>query len=190
MKKAILIFLTVTLLAGFCLPVSAGLVPCGLSEDDPNQPGDQTEACTSCHLFIMMDTIIDYILIFIVPSIAVLMIVIGGAYYVVSQGSSEKLSKAKSIFVSVAIGLLIVYGAWIIVNFFMSSMGVAEWTGLKNGWWKINCSTSTSPTPTQKVEEKIKEKVDDVIEETKDATDKYLDDLFEIVPGLPDAPGI
>jgi len=138
MKKTILIVLLGLLFFSFFTPVYAGLVPCGLSEDDPDQPGDQTVPCQLCHFFVMIDNIIDFLLFRIVPVLAALMIAIGGAMYIVSQGQPEKLSRAKGLFTAVVIGIIIIYGAWAIINTFLTFIGVAEWTGL-NHWWIINC---------------------------------------------------
>ena len=79
---------------------------------------------------------------------AVLFIVIGGFMYVLAflnpqeafgGGQPSLINKAKTLFASVMIGLILVYGSWIIVNAFFMIIGVAEWTGLEQGWWHINC---------------------------------------------------
>jgi hypothetical protein len=123
---------------------SGGLVPCGRACDDPNTSVDETKACELCDIFVMLELIVDFLLFTIVPILAVLMIAIGGIMYVMSgtsvAGGAGLVSKAKSLFMGVIIGLLITYGAWIIVNTVLSLIGVADWTGLQNGWWKINCN--------------------------------------------------
>lgn len=149
MRKAFTVFfLSLLFFSFFILPVNAGLVPCGLSEDDPDQPGDQTVACKFCHFFVMLDGIIDFLLFKIVPPLAALMIAIGGGMYIVSQGNPEMLGQAKKLFTSVVIGLLIIYGAFLIVGFFLKFIGLAEtptnWYALYRYWWEdglfiINC---------------------------------------------------
>jgi len=117
-----------------------GLVPCGRSCNDPKTDGiDESEPCTLCHFFIMIDIWIKGLLFMIVPPLAVLMIAIGGWMYFFSQGNPEKIAQAKKLFTAVAFGLLIIYGAWLIVNTFLMTIGVAEWTNLKEGWWIISC---------------------------------------------------
>ena len=111
-----------------------GLVPCGTD----NCP------CDLCDLFLMFDNVLDKLLFTVVPVLAALMIVVGGAYYLISQGKPEVLSKAKSVFVSIAIGLLIVYGAWLLVNLFLMTLGVTVWDGPGEEWFKIECN---SPIP-------------------------------------------
>ena len=75
--------------------------------------------------------------------LAVLMIAIGGFMYIIAFSGAEQgpqlISRAKSLFSSVVIGLFIAYGAWLIVNLFFTAIGVAEWTGLKEGWFRIEC---------------------------------------------------
>ena len=109
-----------------------GLVPCG----GQNQP-----ACQLCYFFVLFDNIVRFILFDIVPPIAVLMVVIGGVMFFAAVGDPAKISQAKSLLTAVAIGLVIIYGAWLLVNFFFLVIGVATWDGwsLKESWWKINC---------------------------------------------------
>ena len=112
-----------------------GLVPCGT----PSCP------CKLCDFFVMINRIINFVLFRIVPVLAALMIAIGGFMYIAAYTGMagegpEMLSRAKKVFFTVAIGLLIAYGAWLIVNTFMWFIGVASWTGLREGWWRINCN--------------------------------------------------
>jgi hypothetical protein len=119
-----------------CPPADA-LVPCG----------GVTCPCTLCDFFDMISRIIDFALTRIVPLVVGLMIVIGGAMMIsayAGQSGPEMISRAKKLLGSLVIGVLVVYLAWIIVNLFLSSIGVAEWTGLQN-WWTINCQVSSSP---------------------------------------------
>jgi len=150
MKKIFLIIFLVLFLTP--LIVRAGLVPCGLPQDDPDQQGDQTVRCQLCHFFVLFKNIVDFLLTKIIPPLAILMIAIGGFMYVFAylspsqslgggSGGPALLSQAKQLIISVIFGLLIIFAAWIIVNFFFQMIGVADWTGLKEGWWKIDCST-------------------------------------------------
>jgi hypothetical protein len=124
---------------------SGGIVPCGRSCDDPSTSEDETTPCTICHFFIMLQRIVNFLLFDIVPVLAVLMIAIGGFMYITAfanpagEGSPAMVSKAKSLFSAIVIGLLIIYGAWVIINTFLMLIGVAGWTGLESGWWQINC---------------------------------------------------
>lgn len=144
MKKTVLSFFLIIFILVFAFPVYGGLVPCGLSEDDPGQPGDQTVDCQLCHFFVLFDNIIDFLLFKIVPPLAALLIAIGGFMYIFAYvggagGGPKMISQAKGLFTTIVIGLLIIYGAWLIVNTFFMIIGVSDWTGLKEGWWNIPC---------------------------------------------------
>jgi len=167
-KKASILFLVV-FLGGLILPLTSfagvyqadsttvyyeGLVPCGLGKpicDAPFENGscpgnlvptgsEDGISCQFCHFFVMIDGIIDFLLIDIVPPLAILMIVAGAVMFYFGGGKPELISKGKTVIKSVIIGLLLIYGAFIIVNTFLSILGVVEWTGLTGGsWFKINC---------------------------------------------------
>ena len=107
-----------------------GLVPCDLTGED---------RCTFCDLFVLFDNVVDFLLLRIIPILTAAMIAVGGFMYVISQGKPEMLNKVRSLFTAVVIGLLITYSAWVIVNAFLMIIGVQDWTGLREGWWQINC---------------------------------------------------
>ena len=121
-----------------------GLVPCGkvvkVDGEEVYMP------CQFCHFFVMAKGIVDFLLLpptGIVFLVGVLMLVIAGAMfifgYLVSPENPELISNAKSLMTSVIIGLIIIFGAWVFVNTFFLLIGVADWTGLKGGWFQINC---------------------------------------------------
>lgn len=130
------------------------LVPCGPGVKDA---AGNTINCQFCHLFVLFQNVINFLLIHIVPVVAVLMLVIGGFMYVFAYfeiipkggtGGPALLSRAKSLFTYAIVGLIIIYASWLIINLFFQVIGVADWTGLRQGWWRINCPASGSPTPT------------------------------------------
>ena len=132
--KRILFFLV---LLFFALPLysvfaQGGLVPCG---------GEGQAPCGLCHIFVLFDNIIDFVLWKFVPPLAVLMLVIGGAMLFFSGGDPGLLGRGKSVMTSVVMGLVFVYSAWLIITLFFTWIGVNTWTGLyKEGWATINCS--------------------------------------------------
>jgi len=119
-----------------------GLVPCGRYL---NVNGVSTWVpCQLCHLFIMFKGIIDFLLFKIIPPLAVLMLVIGGAMYIGAvfeflPGGPKLLGQATQLITSVVIGLVIIFASWLIVNVFFMLIGVASWTTLQTGWFQINC---------------------------------------------------
>jgi hypothetical protein len=130
LSKILLLIIFLGSLISPLIASAAGLVPCGGEGEDP---------CTLCHFFLMFKNIVDFVLFTLVPVVAVLMLVIGGFMFFFAGGSPEALSRAKSIITSTVIGLLVIYAAWLIVNTFFVIIGVADWTGLKGGWFSIDC---------------------------------------------------
>lgn len=139
MKKVFLIIFLFLFLI-LVIPINAnaacpteGLVPCG-TEDCP---------CQFCHFFVLFDNIVRFVLFNLVPPIAVLMLVIAGVMFFTATGSPEKINEAKKIITSTVLGLLIIFAAWIIINTVFMFIGVAGWTGLREGWFQIDCPITT-----------------------------------------------
>ncbi len=145
MKKAFLVFFLAVFVLIPLISLAAGLVPCG---------GEGEPACQLCHFFVLFKNIIDFLLFKIVPPLAVLMIAIGGFMHIFAyvgpaeilsggtKGGPAMISQAKKLFSSVVIGLLIIYGAWLVVSTFFMVIGINEFNEFKTlpqNWWKINC---------------------------------------------------
>lgn len=64
----------------------------------------------------------------IVGSLALLMFVYGGIMFLVSAGSSDKISKARGILVAAVVGLAIVFCSYLIIKFVLSTIGIT-WNG-------------------------------------------------------------
>ncbi len=122
-----------------------GLVPCG---KEVSLNGTQKEIpCQFCHLFVLINGILDFVWFRIVPPIAVILAIVAGFLFIFSQGDPKKISKSQEIGTSLAIGLLIVYGSWVIVNMFFTVLDIKSWTGLENGGWsQVNCQVEANPT--------------------------------------------
>lgn len=137
-KKIIFLFI----LAGFLLlpAVSSaeGLVPCGGEGEDP---------CTLCHFFVLLENIIDFVFINLVPPVAMLMLAIGGFMFFFAGGDPGNLARAKSIITTTVLGLVIVYLSFIVIGIFLLSIGLADWTkNIYSSWWsdgffEISCET-------------------------------------------------
>ncbi|MDD2913494.1 MAG: hypothetical protein PHH17_03320 [Candidatus Pacebacteria bacterium] len=92
--------------------------------------------CTLCDFFQMIANIVGFIQHYIAAPLAVLMIIIGAMFMVmpyITDSGGEAFTKARSIFKTVAIGLIIIWGGWIILNLFLTSIGVSP------SWWQISC---------------------------------------------------
>jgi len=95
--------------------------------------------CTTCHFFVMIDGIIDFVLLKVVPPVATLILIFGGVAFYQAGANPEKLSWAKKFLLGAIIGLIIIYLSWIIVNEVLNAVGVADWVGFGEGWFRINC---------------------------------------------------
>jgi len=126
MTKKLLFFLFPLIFFPFIVS-AAGLVPCGGPGEDP---------CTLCHLFVLVDSIIDFLIFNLVPPIALLMIIIGALMLIFSMDNPQIVSTGKRILKSVVIGLVIIYASYSLVGWFLVSIGLADWVeDIYRSWW-------------------------------------------------------
>ena len=92
--------------------------------------------CKLCHIFVMFNNIVGFVLYTIVPPIAVLMLIIGGILFYISVGDPKKTETAKNLISSTIQGVLIIYFAWSIVIIVFTVMGAAQWS---DWWYTIRC---------------------------------------------------
>ena len=122
----------ISLLAGFILTpfvsLAVPLVPCG---------GEGENRCELCHIFVMIDRILDFIILRLTPVVAVLMLVIGGLMFFFAGTNPGTLETAKKVITNTVIGLVIIFTAWIVISTFLNYIGVMEWTGLGSGGWSV-----------------------------------------------------
>lgn len=64
----------------------------------------------------------------IVGSLALLMFIYGGLMFLISAGSSDRVSKAKLILIAAVAGLAIVFSSYLIIKFVLGTMGI-NWDG-------------------------------------------------------------
>ena len=138
-----------------------GMVPCGKAvavakDSGENVYWDDTNKvcvngnpvvvnCQLCHLFVIIDGIMDFILVDIVPSLTVAVLVIGGAMFYLSGFKPELQKTSKELFKNVLKGLVLIYGAYMIVGIFLTVLGAADMNPLKDvfdssrGIFSITC---------------------------------------------------
>jgi len=136
MKKILLISLVLIIfLPGL---VQAGLVPCGSAADDPTTPNiDESQPCGFCHIFALIDNVLDFVLFKILLPVAALMLIIGGFFLLIAGGNPEQFSRAKSILTAAVIGLVIIFAAFIFIGTFLKYIGLAKWTtDIYHNWWE------------------------------------------------------
>ena len=78
----------------------------------------------------------------ITGSLTLLMFIYGGVMFLISSGSSEKVTQAKQIIIGAVIGLIIVFAAYTIIRFTFKAMGL-DWKGTS----KYEDITPTPPNP-------------------------------------------
>ena len=131
MKKIFIILYCAMVLAGTAfLPVTAIaqtepgkgyqlLVPC---KGKPLK-GVGENTCTFIDLMTLIDRIIQ-LMLYLAMILAVISFIYAGFKLLFSGGNEEAISTAKHIFWSVLIGLVLAYGAWVIVHFLLTTLGV------------------------------------------------------------------
>ena len=100
-----------------------GLVPCGRKTDNPNTPWNEREPCQIKHVFLLVKTMIDFILLRLIPLGLVLLTIYSGVIFYLSLGKASSLAQVISLWKSVGIGLVITFFAWLIVNIVLKLIG-------------------------------------------------------------------
>lgn len=110
------------------LMMFAQLVPCGMGDSQ----------CTLCHLWLLISNVINFILRDIVLPVSVIAIIIAGILFITAGGSESQIGQAKSVFTGVVWGIVIAFGAWLIVDTIMKSLASGEFSGAWNQFPSCN----------------------------------------------------
>ncbi|MGM0439015.1 MAG: pilin [Patescibacteria group bacterium] len=81
--------------------------------------------CSLCHLFMIFDRVISFVLGGLIPAIALIVIVGAGVTMIVSTGNPEKTNKAIDALKYAALGLFLAYFSWAIITLIIS--GFMDW---------------------------------------------------------------
>lgn len=136
-KKIIFGFVSVAVLIGlsflvYSTAVARGLVPCG---------GTGEEQCTICHFVIGISDIMNYIyrIVFV---IGIAIFAIAGVMYTVSAGDSGMTEMAKKAMKNAVIGIVVIFGAWLIVNTTLRLLGTKTNLGIEGAgkWNEFQCA--------------------------------------------------
>ena len=131
MRKVIFAIFLIFLILFTSSPVSAaGFVSCGGFEEPP---------CDVCDFWEFMNSAFRDWLLLRMHQYFIVMILIAGIYFFFARGNEELISKGKRVLKYIGLGLLMIYGAWALINFTFSVTGVAKWEGFRNGWWQLEC---------------------------------------------------
>ena len=117
---------------GGCLP--------GTGNSNPGKDSSiDWEGCTFCHIFELANNIIVYVMTCLAPIVSGIMLILGGFYFMIAGVDPEKTKKGKEIATAAIVGLIVIFVSWVILNTFLDSMDIAEWTGLGT-WWEFKCN--------------------------------------------------
>jgi hypothetical protein len=140
--KVIFISICLLVLGVLVFPVFAsaqdGFIPCG----NAGQPD-----CNFCHVFVLGHNIIAFLLIPslsnvvpIVLMLASLLFAWAGFLFLTAAGNASRLEQAKTVIKATIVGIIIIYGSWLFIGLILGSLGVADFAGAGDGWWKITCN--------------------------------------------------
>jgi len=90
------------------------IVPCGTKASP--------DSCTLCHLWNLASNIINFLSFNFAIPIATLLFVVAGIIFLTSGGNDQRVGLAKSIFTNVAIGILIIFCSWLLVDTLMKTL--------------------------------------------------------------------
>lgn len=114
---------------------SGGIVPCGRETDNPNTENNETDKCTLCHLALIANNTILFF--FSIASIlAVLMFIVAALMYLFVGANPVAKNQAREAAMNVVKGYLVVFTAWLIVDFVLSAWGFIDPLG---GTWSVVC---------------------------------------------------
>lgn len=116
---------------------SRGLISCGRNVDDTSTPGyDESDPCEIKHIFLLLKSLLDFILWKVSLATLLVLAVITGATSYFSLGGPNALARIKTTFRSFFVGFLVLMFAWMLVNIVLMLFGFqSEFFGT---WWEIS----------------------------------------------------
>jgi PKD repeat protein len=117
------------------LDACEGIVPCGRTIDNPKTNWDETAPCEFCHLILILNRVMNF-LMELVAIVSLLAIIITGLLFITSAGNPEIKNKASLALKWIIIGLIIIFIAWLLIDFLLSAWGYLDPLG---GKWNVIC---------------------------------------------------
>lgn len=117
------------------LDACEGIVPCGRMIDNPKTNWNETAPCEFCHLVLILNRVMNF-LMELAAAVSLLAIIITGLLFITSAGNPEIKNKAKTSLKWIIIGLIIVFLAWLLIDFLFSAWGYLDPLG---GKWNVIC---------------------------------------------------
>ncbi|MBI5072054.1 hypothetical protein HZB93_04190 [Candidatus Falkowbacteria bacterium] len=98
--------------------------------------------------FILLGINLTKMILGLVGSLTLLFFIYGGVMFLLAGGKSEMIDKGKKIITNAVIGVAIVLGAWIIVNFAIAALTGTPVSNVKifgtEDWWKTPGEETTN----------------------------------------------
>lgn len=126
-----------------------GLVPCGTSANPA--------PCSICHLYVLIQRILGFLMFTVAPVVAVLAISIAGFRILISGDNPGQRSEGYKIIKTTITGLVIMFAGWVLINealfFFTQTSGTANSSNptrlmfLKSPWNSIQCVKPSDTIP-------------------------------------------
>ena len=119
---------------------SASLVPCGTSENPTS--------CTVSCFYVLLNNIMNFLLYNISLPLAATAFMIAGIM-LVAGGSENAIKRGKTILTSTVLGLLIAFGAWVIINMILGNLlspGYLPWNEFPSSECTANPVSPSSNT--------------------------------------------
>ena len=116
---------------------TGGLIPCDRKWNDPATTWDDTESCRLCHMIILANSIINFLMKLVIL-ITVLALVVGGLIYVKTSGDASLIVSAKQNVNKILYGFVLIFIVWVVVNLIMVLFGFVDPLGDGN-WAVFSC---------------------------------------------------
>jgi len=96
---------------------------CGYNIKTTSNPDGTGRMCGLGDIIKLIQRIIEYIFILVLPIVAIVFVYVG-FLYITSGGDTGKHTKAKQAMTNLGIGILVVLAAWLIVKSILTTLGV------------------------------------------------------------------
>jgi type IV secretory pathway VirB2 component (pilin) len=110
-----LALITLVFVSGFPFVANAAFVICGNTSDNP---------CTYDALVTMIQAIVSFVLTDVAAPIAIIVIVWGGIQMAISAGNEGKFKEGRKKITAAAVGLVITFGAWLLINTILKFLNI------------------------------------------------------------------
>ena len=104
--------------------------------------------CNLCELINTSQNIISFAMTLLLAVFAPIMLAYGGIMIMISRGSPEKFGTGKKALTGAIIGIAVGLGAFLIINEFVTLIGVKFSGGQQTEWHSFTCPSSIIPKPT------------------------------------------